>query len=111
MVRSRREFPLAAPSCYAEFVQFEWDPDKADANLHSHGVSFEEAASVFGDPLATTFLDPDHSDQEDRFLTFGTSREGRLLLVVHTDRGDRVRLISSREATRREREQYGQGDW
>jgi len=71
-----------------------------------HGVSFQEAATVFGDPLAVTYFDPDHSDEEDRFLTFGHSTDGRLLVVSHTDREDRVRIISVREATRRERKQY-----
>lgn len=90
---------------------FEWDPEKAAANLELHGVSFGEAASVFSDPLAVTFFDPYHSDSEDRYLTYGRSIENRLLLVVHTDRGGSVRLISSRDATRREREQYDQGTW
>ena len=92
-------------------VRFEWDPDKAALNLETHGVSFEEASSVFGNPLAVTFFDPDHSDDEDRYLTFGRSQENRLLAVVHTDRESTMRLISAREVSRKERQQYEQGDW
>ena len=87
-------------------MEFEWDPDKAARNIAKHGVSFHEAASVFGDPLALTYFDPDHSDDEDRFLTFGESNKGRVLVVSHTDREDRVRIISARRATRRERKTY-----
>jgi len=71
--------------------------------------SLTEAATVFGDPLAVTFFDPGHSDDEDRYLTFGYSTEGRLLVVSHTDRGDRNRIISARVATRRERKIYEEG--
>jgi len=92
-------------------VRFEWDPDKAARNLKAHGISFEEAASVFGNPLAVTFFDPDHSENEDRYLTFGESQENRLLAVVHTDREEAVRLISAREVTRQERRQYEEGAW
>jgi hypothetical protein len=90
-------------------MEFEWDPDKAARNLAKHGVSFDEAATVFGDPLAMTYFDPDHSDEEDRFVTFGHSDQGRLLVVSHTDREVRVRIISARAATRKERRQYEQG--
>jgi uncharacterized DUF497 family protein len=90
-------------------VLFEWDPEKAAANLEKHGASFEEAATVFDDPLADTFDDPDHSEGEQRFLTFGFSREGRALLVAHCDRGERVRIINARLMTRREKQQYEQG--
>jgi uncharacterized protein len=90
-------------------MQFEWDPDKAVSNLAKHGVSFQEAATVFGDPLALTYFDPDHSDEEDRFLTFGHSNEGRLLVVSHTDRDGRTRIISARPATRKERKSYEEG--
>lgn len=90
-------------------MEFEWDPDKADVNVDKHGVSFPEAAAIFGDPLAITYFDPQHSDDEDRFLTFGHSTDGRLLVVSHTDRGDRIRIISARETTRRERKQYEEG--
>jgi uncharacterized protein len=77
--------------------------------LAKHGVSFDEAATVFGDPLALTYFDPDHSDDEDRFLTFGISSTGDLLVVSHTDRDDKTRIISARQATRRERNSYEQG--
>lgn len=87
-------------------MDFEWDPDKAASNLTKHGVAFAEAATVFGDPLAITFFDPDHSDDEDRFVTFGHSNQGRLLVVSHTDRDNRTRIISARVATRRERKIY-----
>jgi uncharacterized protein len=89
-------------------VEFEWDPDKAAGNLAKHGVSFQEAASVFGDPLAITYYDPDHSDHEDRYLTFGHSAGGRLLVISHTDRGEGTRIISVRPMTRRERQKYEQ---
>ena len=85
---------------------FEWDPTKAEANLEAHGVSFEEAATVFDDRLADTYADPDHSDSEQRFLTFGMSRQQRPLVVAHCDRGDRVRIISARLMTRREKRQH-----
>lgn len=87
-------------------MDFEWNPDKAARNLSKHGVAFAEAATVFGDPLAVTFYDPDHSRDEDRYLTFGYSTRGRLLVVSHTDRQHRHRLISARTATRRERKIY-----
>jgi uncharacterized DUF497 family protein len=87
-------------------MEIEWDPDKAVRNLAKHGVSFQEAATVFGDPLAVTYFDPDHSTEEDRYLTFGSSVEGKLLVVSHTDREDRTRIISARRATRNERKAY-----
>ena len=87
-------------------MEFEWGPEKARRNLGKHGVSFQEAATVFGDPLAITYFDPDHSENEDRFLTFGHSSAGRLLVVSHTDREDRTRIISARRATRKERESH-----
>jgi uncharacterized protein len=87
-------------------IQFEWDPSKARANLRKHGVPFREAAGVFWDPLSITIFDPDHSQEEDRFITFGLSVGGRLLMVAHTDRGERIRIISTRELTREEREAY-----
>jgi uncharacterized DUF497 family protein len=90
-------------------MDFEWDPDKADRNLAKHRVSFPEAATVFGDPLAVTYFDPDHSLEEDRFLTFGHSNTGELLVVSHTDREDRIRIISAPRATRRERKSYEEG--
>ena len=90
-------------------MEFEWDSEKAAANLRKHRVSFEEASSVFGDPLAVTFHDPDHSIGEIRWLTFGVSRSAVLLVVSHTRRGKRVRLISARRAIRAERKIYEEG--
>jgi uncharacterized protein len=90
-------------------VELEWDPEKAAANLKYHGVSFEEAASVFGDALAITFDDPDHSIGEQRWLTFGFSSAERLLVVSHTERGYKTRVISARVATRHERKIYEEG--
>ncbi|MBU1666740.1 MAG: BrnT family toxin [Gammaproteobacteria bacterium] len=90
-------------------MKFEWDDAKAESNEQKHGVSFEEAASVFGDPLALTFSDPDHSVGEKRWLTFGVSCTDRLLLVAHAERGRAIRIISARKATRHERGIYEQG--
>ena len=87
-------------------MEFEWDPKKAVANKKKHGVSFHEATTAFGDPLAVTFADPDHSVKEARYITFGISRENRLLVVSHTERPDRTRIISARLVTRRERRIY-----
>jgi uncharacterized DUF497 family protein len=87
-------------------MEFEWDPGKAEINLRKHGVSFLEAGTVFGDGLAITVPDPDHSKREDRFITIGSSDRRRLLLVAHTDRGDRIRIISARELTKAERKVY-----
>jgi len=78
-------------------------------NLHKHGVSFQEAATVFYDPLVITFADPDHSDDEDRFIVIGTSAQGRLLMVAHTDRGNHIRIISARTLTPKERRLYESG--
>ena len=89
---------------------YEWDPQKAKRNVHEHGVSFEEAATVFLDPLAMTYPDPDHSDEEDREITIGYSRNQRLLFVSHVQRTNRTRIISAREATRRERKQHEEGN-
>ena len=89
-------------------MKFEWDESKASKNLRKHGVSFDEATTVFGDPLAITYPDPEHSFEEDRFLTFGFSSQGRLIVVSHTDRDDKIRPISAREMTRRERGDYEQ---
>ncbi len=90
-------------------MEFEWDERKAAANRRKHGVSFHEAATVFGDPLAITFPDPDHSETEQRAITFGVSRLNHLIVVAHTDRGRKVRIISARLVTRREREIYEEG--
>lgn len=87
-------------------LRFEWDEGKANRNIEKHGVSFEEAATVFGDPLSLTIEDPAHSQDEQRFITMGDSINHRLLVVVHTDRENVIRIISAREATRRERRDY-----
>jgi uncharacterized protein len=87
-------------------VYFEWDPAKAKRNRRRHRVSFEEAATVFGDPLAVTYHDPDHSVSELRFITIGMSSAGRILMVAHTDRNENIRIISARKATERERKHY-----
>lgn len=90
-------------------MQFEWDTAKAAENLAKHGVSFEEAATVFRDRLSATGADPDHSVGEERFITFGVSTSGRLLVLAHTERGDTIRIISARLATRGERKIYEEG--
>ena len=90
-------------------MDFDWDSAKADANVRKHGVSFEEAASVFGDQLAVTFDDPDHSRTEQRFLTFGHSHRQRLLVVAHTWPPPVTRIISARPATGPERRIYEEG--
>ena len=88
-------------------LRFTWDARKAAANRRKHRVTFEEAATAFGDPLSLTIADPDHSAEEDRFVLLGMSSQRRLLVVVHVDQGaDEYRLISARPATRRERRQY-----
>ena len=87
-------------------MNFEWDPEKAARNLGKHGISFEEAATVFGDPLSITYYDPAHSVGESRYITLGMSRSGRLLIVAHTDRGENIRIISARQTTQRERKQH-----
>ena len=91
--------------------RFDWDPAKARANATKHGVTFEEASSIFSDPLTRTVLDTRHSTSlEDRWLTLGTSNHDRLLVVIHTDADDQtIRLISARPATRRERRDYERG--
>ena len=89
--------------------EFEWDVNKAAANLRKHEVSFNEASTVFADPLAMLVPDPDHSIGEQRHLVLGTSSRGRLLVVSHAERPPRTRLISARPATRNERRQYEQG--
>lgn len=89
---------------------FGWDAEKARTNLRKHGVSFEEASTVFGDPLSLTIPDPLHSTDEERFVTIGESSAGRVIVVVHTDRGQALRLISARLATSRERRTYHEGN-
>jgi hypothetical protein len=86
--------------------EFEWDEKKDRINQRKHGVSFEEAKTVFNDPLAITIDDPDHSETEFRFIDLGVSSDGRVLVVSYTERSGRLRLISSREATAAEREMY-----
>lgn len=90
-------------------MKFEWDPKKAGKNLKKHGVTFEEAATVFGDPLALTFHDPDHSFEEERQLTFGQTLQRRLIVVSHTRRGERTRIINARLMDRNERVIYEKG--
>ena len=87
-------------------MRFEWDSAKAVENLTKHGVSFQEAATVFRDPLSATGADPDHSIGEERFITFGVSTSGRLLVVAHTEDGDTFRIITARPATAAERKIY-----
>ncbi|HLB75352.1 MAG TPA: BrnT family toxin [Sedimentisphaerales bacterium] len=91
-------------------MKFEWDSQKADSNLKKHAVSFQEAASVLGDALSITYPDPDHSARENRFITVGMSRSGRVLMVAHTNRGDNIRIISARKTTRKERRYYEEGE-
>ncbi len=90
-------------------MEFEWDEEKAAANLADYKVSFDEAKTVFDDPLYVDFYDPDHSYDEHRYLIVGKSRQGRLLIVSYTERGDAVRLISAREVTSAERKAYEEG--
>jgi uncharacterized protein len=87
-------------------MEFEWNPDKAVINLKKHNISFQEATTVFDDSLSVTFPDPDHSIGEDRYVIIGMSRLGQLLVVSHTDRENRTRIISTRRATRQERRFY-----
>lgn len=88
---------------------FEWDAKKAKANLLRHGVSFEEASTVFGYPLSETYDDPDHSESESRFVIIGLSSRGRLLFIAHRDDINSVRIISARELTATERKHYEKG--
>jgi uncharacterized protein len=89
-------------------MRFEWDGQKSALNQRKHGVAFDEAATVFGDPLGLTFDDSEHSFDERRYLTFGFSTEQRALVVAHTSRGDTIRIISARPMTPRERREYEQ---
>ena len=90
-------------------MRFDWDPRKAGENLRKHGVSLDEASSVFDDPLGITYQDPDHSDEERRWVTFGYSASNRLLVVSHTERDDTSRIINARPATRSEQKIYEEG--
>jgi uncharacterized protein len=83
-------------------IEFEWDPEKAIANRAKHRITFEEAATAFADPLSLAIPDPDHSDDEERWILLGRSMLTRILVVVHVERGERVRIISARKANRRE---------
>ncbi|MEW6083841.1 MAG: BrnT family toxin [Chloroflexota bacterium] len=87
-------------------MEFEWDDEKAKDNMSKHGVSFEEGATIFNDPMIATVFDPDHSKREERYISMGVSAQGRLLVVVHTEREERIRLISCRKATNAERKAY-----
>ena len=90
-------------------LQFEWDSKKAQSNKRMHGIIFEEASTIFADLLSITIPDPAHSIGEDRFITIGTSVNNKIIVVVHSDRGDIMRIISARKATRKERRQYEHG--
>ena len=90
-------------------MKIEWDPQKATANLKKHRVSFEEAATALSDAMAATALDPDHSLDEERCITFGVSERGRLLVVAHTEKAETIRIISARIASKGERELYEEG--
>jgi len=87
-------------------LKFEWHPEKARQNQRKHNVTFAEASTVFGDLLSATVFDPDHSNEEDRFITVGFSERHRLLIVSHTERDGRIRIISARELTALERKEY-----
>ena len=89
---------------------FEWDPKKARRNIKMHEVSFDEASSAFRDPLSRTIDDPLHSQEEERLVLIGNSQQGRLMVVVHAERGDRIRIISARLATKRERLDYEENE-
>ena len=91
-------------------IKFEWDPQKAATNLRGHQVSFDEAATVFEDLLLITFVDEEHSVDEERYITIGMSKHGRLLVIAHTDRDGRVRIISARDATKKEAKLYAEAD-
>lgn len=90
-------------------MKIEWDRKKADLNFKKHGVSFEEAATALSDPMAATGTDPDHSITEERYITFGVSVKGRLVVVSHADGGETIRIVSARKASKGEREIYEEG--
>ena len=90
-------------------MEFEWNKEKAEANLAKHGVSFDEAKAVFDDPLYVDFYDPDHSEDEEQYIIVGQSAQHRLLIVSYAERNDKIRLISAREATRAEKNTYEEG--
>ena len=90
-------------------MQFEWNPDKAIINIQKHNISFTEASTVFNDPLSLTYQDPDHSLSENRYITIGLSQTGKIIILAHTDRNNKIRIISARLATRQERRFYEEG--
>ena len=90
-------------------LNFEWDEEKAKTNLKNHRVSFDEATTVFSDPFSITISDPDHSADEQRYIDIGSSDRGRILVVVYTERGTNIRIISCRKATPTERRRYEEG--
>ena len=87
-------------------MEFEWNKTKAKTNLEKHNISFDEATTVFGDPLAVTYLDPDHCEGEIRYLTFGHTSHGKLIVVAHAVRGVKIRIVSARDMTRKEKKDY-----
>jgi uncharacterized DUF497 family protein len=91
-------------------LTFEWDSRKARSNLTKHGIGFDEASTIFGDPLSLTIPDSEHSRAESRYITIGRTFNGKLVVVVHTDRGDNIRVISARRASRRERKFYEEAE-
>jgi uncharacterized DUF497 family protein len=90
-------------------MKIEWDPEKAKSNLRKHGISFEEAATALSDPMAATGADPDHSITEERYVTFGVSEIGRIVVVSHTEEHETIRIISARKASKGEKELYEEG--
>src|SRR5690349_1345743 len=108
-MKSNRRLGLESPAAILSYVGYEWDQEKAASNLKKHEVSFEEAATVFDDPLYIDFYDPDHSIEEHRYLIMGQSTAGRLLIVSYTEKDDVVRLINAREVTSAERRAYEEG--
>jgi uncharacterized protein len=91
-------------------LEFEWDPDKAAEVEREHGITFDEALTIFLDPLAATMYDEAHSQHEERYVTIGTTHQEKVVVVAHTDRGSRIRLINARLATRPEKQAYEQGE-
>ena len=91
-------------------IKFDWDPNKARRNLRKHRIDFDEASTIFADTLSITIPDPDHSDDQERWVTVGLSNRHRLLVVVHTEEGETIRLISGRRANRLERRKYEEGN-
>ncbi len=90
-------------------MEFEWNSDKAIRNIQKHNVSFTEAATIFNDPLSLTYPDPDHSHYENRYITIGLAQSGKIIILAHTDRNNKIRIISARLATRQERRFYEEG--